>query len=319
MSLNSARKINAVFVIPPGVHILDITGPAHLFYEALDYGAPLQLWFTHILPADSVKSSSGLQLSGLINFNELELQAGDLVFMPGLEWTLLSGDAFLSGSRPFQYWLKAQHQKGVYVCSVCTGAFLLAEAGLLDGHSCTTHWKYFDKFKSKYPLVNLQDNRLFVNDGTIYTSAGVTSGIDLALYLIEHLFGASFSAQIAKEVVIYLRRGHHDPQLSAFMQHRNHLDQRIHMVQDTLSQSLDNKWHISQLADKVSMSDRNLTRLFKKVTGASIGQYLDLLRTERAQQLINQGHTMQAAALSCGLKSASQLRRLLKKDSELAG
>ena len=124
MRLKSPRKINAVFVIPPGVHILDITGPAHLFYEAQDYGAPLQLWFTYILPADSVKSSSGLQLSGLVNFNELDLQAGDLIFMPGLEWALLASDSFLSGSRAFQYWLKAQHQKGVYICSVCTGAFL---------------------------------------------------------------------------------------------------------------------------------------------------------------------------------------------------
>lgn len=307
-----SKVINAVFVVPPGVHLLDITGPAHIFYEASDYGASLNLHFVNMLSGATVDSSAGLQLSALVDFNSIELSEGDLIFIPGLDSSLLLTDDFLWQSKPFQYWLKAQHQKGVWLCSVCTGAFLLAEAGLLDNVACTTHWKFFVRFKTRYPKAQLKDNRLFVNDGRIYTSAGVTSGIDLALYMIERLFGAAFSARIAKEVVLFLRRGEDDEQLSAFMQYRNHINQRVHLVQDTLSQSLDKKWHLAELAERVNMSPRNLTRLFKKTTGASIGDYIDLLRTERAKQLISQGFTVQTAALQCGLKSANQLRYLLK-------
>lgn len=310
-----SKLINVVFVVPPGVHLLDITGPAHIFYEARDYGASINLHFTNMVAGQTANSSAGLQLSALVDFNSLELTPGDLIFIPGLESSLLLTDDFLAQNRPFQYWLKAQHQKGVWLCSVCTGAFILAEAGLLDGVDCTTHWKFFDRFKARYPAVRLKDNRLFVNDGHIYTSAGVTSGIDLALYMIERLFGAAFSAQIAKEVVLFLRRGEDDEQLSAFMQYRNHINQRIHVVQDTLSETLDRKWPINELAERVSMSPRNLTRVFKTTTGASIGQYIDLLRAERARQLIKQGFTRQAAALQCGLKSTNQLRYLLKNNA----
>jgi transcriptional regulator GlxA family with amidase domain len=153
----------------------------------------------------------------------------------------------------------------------------------------------------------------FVKAGDIYTSAGVSSGIDLSLFILEELFGSGFAAKIAKEIVVYIRRTETDPQVSAFMQFRNHLDQRIHTVQDLLSQSLGQKLSIAELADAVFMSPRNLTRLFRKTTGISIGDYLNKLRTERSVQMIADGYTMQAAAQSCGLKSTNQLRAIIKK------
>ena len=199
------------------------------------------------------------------------------------------------------------------ICSTCTGAFLLAEAGLLNGRACTTHWKYMERFARRYPQARLQANRLFVQQDGIYTSAGVSSGIDLALFLAEELWGAHFSAQLAKEVVIYFRRTENDPQLSVFTQYRNHLEQRIHTVQDRLAQSLDRKLNIDLLAEEVSMSPRNLTRLFKNTSGITIGHYLAQLRAERAEQLMGEGHTLKAAALQCGLKSPQQLRHLLNR------
>lgn len=310
----SKNPIQAVFVIPPRVHLLDITGPAHVFYEATDYGADLKLHFCNIhTHENSIQSSSSLFLSNLVNYNDLELTSNDLIFVPGLESSLLMDDVFLTSSRAFQYWLKRQHDKGVKICSVCTGAFLLAEAGLLDGKECTTHWKFTDRFAARYPKSLLQNNRLFVKAGDIYTSAGVSSGIDLSLFILEELFGSGFAAKIAKEIVVYIRRTETDPQVSAFMQFRNHLDQRIHTVQDLLSQSLGQKLSIAELADAVFMSPRNLTRLFRKTTGISIGDYLNKLRTERSVQMIADGYTMQAAAQSCGLKSTNQLRAIIKK------
>jgi transcriptional regulator GlxA family with amidase domain len=310
----SKKPIQAVFVIPPRVHLLDITGPAHVFYEAADYGADLKLHFCNIHTHESsIQSSSSLFLSNLINYNDLELTLNDLIFVPGLESSLLMDDVFLTSSRAFQYWLKKQHDKGVKICSVCTGAFLLAEAGLLDDKQCTTHWKFIDRFQNRFPKALLQGNRLFVKAGDIYTSAGVSSGIDLSLFILEELFGSGFAAKIAKEIVVYIRRTETDPQVSAFMQFRNHLDQRIHTVQDLLSQSLDKKLSIAELAAAVFMSPRNLTRLFRKTTAISIGDYLNKLRAERSVQMIADGFTMQATAQSCGLKSTNQLRAIIKK------
>jgi transcriptional regulator GlxA family with amidase domain len=311
MQPNQQSVIQAVFAVPPKVQLLDITGPANIFQEAACHGAPVQLTFSSVFANETSSDSSCLlSFDKLTPFDVLMLNHGDLVFVPGIDFALLSDRAFLDASRSFLYWLKAQHQKGVTICSVCTGSFLLAEAGLLDGRLCTTHWRFIERFKKRYPKTRLQTNRLFVREDGIYTSAGMSSGIDLSLYLIEQLWGAHFAAQIAKEVVIYFRRTLDDTQLSAFTQYRNHIDYRIHKVQDLLTQSLDHKFTIDELADKVNMSARNLTRLFKKTTQISIGAYLDQLRTEHAEKLIAEGYTVQATALHCGLKSANQLRNL---------
>lgn len=315
----SEKPIQAVFVIPPRVHLLDITGPAHVFYEAADYGAKLKLHFCNVHSHEtSIQSSSSLFLSNLVDYNDLELAPNDLVFVPGLESSLLMDDGFLASSRAFQYWLRKQHDNGVKICSVCTGAFLLAEAGLLDNEECTTHWKFIDRFQNRFPKALLQKNRLFVRAGNIYTSAGVSSGIDLSLYLLEEIFGSGFAVKIAKEIVVYTRRTEQDPQLSAFMQYRNHIDQRIHAVQDLLAQSLDKKLSIEYLAEKVFMSPRNLTRLFRKTTQTSIGDYLNKLRAERSAQMLADGYTMQAVTQSCGLKSTNQLRTIMKNATLMA-
>ena len=311
MQSTNQAIIQAVFIMPPKVHLLDITGPANIFFEAACYGAPVQLIFSTIfIDETEADSSCPLSFSKLTPYNELILNEADLLFIPGIDLSLLADHSFLSSSQPFLHWLKTQHKKGVTVCSVCTGSFLLAEAGLLNGRECATHWRFIDHFKKNYPKAKLQSNRLFVQHDNIYTSAGMSSGIDLSLYITEQLWGAHFAAQIAKEVVIYFRRTLDDPQLSVFTQYRNHIDHRIHIVQDTLTQSLDNKFTISELADKVNMSARNLTRLFKKTTQISIGAYIDQLRVEHAEKLITEGHTVQATALQCGLKSANQLRNL---------
>lgn len=313
----AGQQVQVVFVVPPQVHLLDITGPVHVFYEAACYNAPLKLLYTNIQPSQQhIESSSQLQLAGMVDFQSLQLHAGDMIFIPGLAAELLLNEEFLTtATRSFQQWLVQQHQRKVTICSVCTGAYLLAQSGLLDHRPATTHWKYLDRFAKRFPSVAVQHNRLFVQTEGLYTSAGVASGIDLSLFLIEQLYGPRFAADIAKEVVVYVRRTAADPQLSAFLQHRNHLDDRIHTAQDILTRSLDKKLNIEQLAAAVHMSARNLTRLFRKTTHVSISQYIAKLRIEKARQLQQEGHTMQSIASSCGLKSTNQLRQLLKKAS----
>jgi len=313
MPLDTVITRKAVFILPPKVHLLDITGPAHIFYEAADYGASVELIYASMFTNNFESVSSGaLGFRDLLPFDQVELTVNDVMFIPGLDSTLLLDAHFIDSCFPFFIWLRGLHQRGILVCSVCTGAFLLAAAGLLDGISCTTHWKYAERFRAKFPKARLLEKRLFVREANICTSAGVSSGIDLALYLVSEFWGPYFAAQIAKEVVVYFRRGEDDLQLSAFSLHRNHLDNRIHIVQDKLSRSMEKKLVLGDLAELISMSSRNLTRLFKTTTGVSIGAYLAGLRRERASQLIKEGETMQAAALACGLKSTNQLRQLLK-------
>lgn len=311
--MNDDEQISrALFLIPPDVHLLDISGPAHIFYEAKSYGAPIESFYI-TLDKNEELSSAGLYLSQLREFKEFDLCENDFVFIPGLESSLLNDLSFEKNNAQFFAWLSQQYENGAKICSVCTGAYLLAQAGLLNGKTCTTHWKYLDDFRKKFPAVGLLSDRLFVANGNIYTSAGVSSGIDLALFLLEEKFGPLFATKIAKEVVVYLRRSDEDPQLSVFLQYRNHLDQRIHSAQDFLAQHLAKKITIDQIADSTNMSSRNLTRLFKKTTGITVGDYHDKLRVEKAVQLLSEGNKVDVVSELCGLQSSNQLRSLLKK------
>ena len=301
------------FIIPPGAHLLDFSGPAHIFYEARDYGAPFDNLFVNIVSEKVALTSAGMMVSELLDFEDLSMQKGDLIFIPGLDADLLLKDDFKKRISQFLDWLKTQHQNEVTICTVCTGAYIPAFAGLLDHQKATTHWKYLDRFEQAFPEITIIKNRLFVESSNIYSSAGVASGIDLALFMVEKLMGSYFTAKIAREVVIYLRRGEEDPQLSIFLQYRNHLEDKVHFIQDWLSQNLDKKITVDQLADLVHTSPRNLTRLFKKSTGTTIGKYLDQLRVEHALHLLDQGDKVSAVTHQCGLSSPNQLREILKK------
>lgn len=303
------------FLATPEVHLLDLSGPAHIFYEAAEHKPEISLHY--ISPDDNteLKTSSGLHFSHLSPFYSLELSKGDLLFLPGLESDLLLDPDFNRRLQPFYKWLRKQPLKGVSICSVCTGAFLLAESGLLDGKECTTHWKYLDVFKKKYPKVTLLGDRLFVESEAIYSSAGVSSGIDLVLFILEKFYGSFFAAQIAREVVIYHRRSENDPQLNIFLNFRNHQENRVHEVQNWLTKNLNAAGNIEEIAEQVHMSGRNLTRLFKKTTGITVGHYVEKLRLETATKLLEEGAKMDHIAAECGLKSTNQLRKILDKMS----
>jgi len=302
-----------LFVIPPKVHLLDINGPAHIFYEATQFGQSFDLHFVSLNTQQEIQSSAGLFFSKLESFKNFNLNKGDYIFIPGIQYQLLMDKNFIKGCQPFFVWIKQQYQLEVNICSVCTGTFFLAESGILNNKNCTTHWKYLAQFKTKFPLINVESNRLFVMNERIFTSAGVSSGIDLALYLLEKKYGALLVAKIAKEVVVHLRRSESDPQLNIYLQYRNHLDNRIHIVQDFLVKNISTALSLIDIAQQVNMSSRNLTRLFKSKTKITIGEYLEKLRVEKAIQLLSEGHKVESTANACGLKSTNQLRTLLKK------
>ncbi|WP_019038364.1 GlxA family transcriptional regulator [Psychroflexus tropicus] len=310
---NSEYHYRAVFLVPPSVHLLDLTGPAHIFYEAKSYGAPIEISYVSLSNESEEKSTAEISLGKLKRFNDFVLGPNDWLIIPGLESELLLNEVFLKEHVQFYEWLLLQHQQKAKICAVCTGAYLLAKAGLLDGKNCTTHWKYLSDFRYRFPDAKLCADRLFVKDQNIYSTAGISSGIDLSLFLLEEQFGSVVASEIAREVVVYLRRTASDPQLSVFLQYRNHIENQVHQVQDLLAQNLNKKFTIEDLAEHAYMSPRNLTRLFKKTTGITIGKYIEKLRVERAMHLLAEGKKMDEVASECGLKSTNQLRSLLNK------
>ena len=304
---------NVYFLILPQTHPLDSLGPAQLFFEAKENGADIRLHFISSTKENELISSIGIGFSKLTSYQEFKLGKDDVIVIPGIEFSLLKNNNFKTENKPLYQWLGEQYNSGATLVSICTGAFILGDSGLLKGKKATTHWKVFDEFQQKYPETELLKNRLFVENERIYTSAGMLSGIDLCLYLVEKKYGIKFAVEVAKEVVMYFRRGESDPQLSIFLQYRNHLDTRIHTVQDVIAHNLATSFIIEDLADKVHMSARNLTRQFKKTTGITIGDYLTKLRIEQSVHLLAEGYTMDYATKACGLKSTNQLRSLLKK------
>ena len=304
----------AVFAIPPSVHLLDFGGPAQVFYEALDEGAALELKFVSLHQGNSgAASSCGVEFANLTDYNTVSLKQGDIIFVPGLAFNLLQDNAFLDSTRGFLEWMIEQYHNGATICSICTGAFLLAESGLLNGKECTTHWKYLKQLQEQYKMVNMVSNRLFVESDNIFTSAGVASGIDLALYILEKRYGSLFASKIAREIVIYFRRAGNDPQLSIFLKYRNHLEDRIHTVQEWMTHHFNEKFTMDHLAERVNTSPRHLTRLFKETTGITISQYAEKLRIEHAVQLLKENNKVEMIATECGFQSTNQLRHLFKK------
>ncbi len=272
----------------------------------------LELCFASIGSSAEVESSAGLFFSRLVPFNSYSLSTGDYIFIPGIDYTILSNPTFLDSAQDFFGWIREQHASGANICSVCTGAFLVAEAGLLNQRSCTTHWGYFSRFTARFPEAGLKRNRLFVEDRGVFTSAGVSSGIDLSLFILERLFGQRLAYEVAKITVVYSRRGADDPQLSVFLRHGNHLEDRVHAAQQYIFEHLGEKLLTATIADHVNMSPRNLTRLFKKATGLTIGEYLNKVRAEKAGHLLREGYKLDYVAAQCGFEGDSQLRKILK-------
>ena len=300
-------NMRVIFYINKGVHLLDLAGAVQSFYEAREYGAPYELLYVADNPGPLC--SAGLPFGKLEHYSAVEVQPGDLLVVAGFDLRELP-----AARKPaLRNWFKRAAEAQATVCSICTGAFLLAEAGLLDGKTCTTHWKYTARLQQEYPRAEVLNDRLFVKSGNIYTSAGVTTGLDMALSLLEERHGPEFTYKVAREMVVYIRRDGSEPQESIYLQYRAHVNDHVHTVQDWMIRNLQKKIRIEELAALVFTSPRNLTRLFKATTGVTVGEYLEKLRVEKAMSLLRQHAKVGTIPRQCGLQSENQLRSMLKK------
>ncbi|MGW1660283.1 GlxA family transcriptional regulator [Streptomyces microflavus] len=293
-----------VLLLVPGVHLLDLAGPAQVFSSAAGFGHPYTL--SYVAEQPQVTTAQGLPLVAGLDWPELG--PGDLIVVPG--WRVVTlADAPALGSATLKV-LRDHHAGGGRVASVCAGAEALGRAGLLDGRRCTTHHDVQDELALRHPGAVVVRDVLFTADDRVITSAGIASGIDLALYLVATDHGPAAAAQVAREMVVYARRNGHEPQSSAMLRHRSHLDDTVHRAQNLIDARFDRPLPLPALAAAVGVSERTLTRLFGRATGLTPLRYQQTLRLERAQHLISHGATIDAAARSVGFEDPRMLRRL---------
>ncbi len=208
-------------------------------------------------------------------------------------------------------WLRSAVRPGVRLVTICSGALLAARAGLLDGYSCTTHHLTIGELERLAPAARVHENRLFVEDGERLTSAGITAGIDLMLHIVAGLTDHATALAVARYLVVYLRRSGNDPQLSPWLEGRNHVNPVVHRAQDAIAHDPAADWSVERLAGISGASPRNLSRLFNEYAGMSVTDYVNRLKISLAREmLLNSDMDIENVAARAGFASARQFRRV---------
>lgn len=288
-------------------HALDLSGPVQVL-GAIDELDIASVRLTYVGTRPSAALHQGLVINELAALPQ-RLPARAKVLVPGAKW----GETLYQDpeSRRAQAWLRGIAAAGdVELIAICTGAFLLAEAGLLDGRRCTTHHTLLGELDRRYPHTRVQADRLFVRDGPITSSAGVSSGIDTMVDVVRREYGEAAAVRVAQDLAMYIRRTATDPQHSDLLGYHNHLNPAVHHVQNLLLAHPQAKWRVEALAREVNLSARQLTRLFKRHTGISVKAYHTLVRLERARVLLcHSDLSVEQIAHEVGFDYPQNLRR----------
>lgn len=301
-----------VFLLLPEIHLMDLAGPDQAIHEAIDFGADFEIEYCHLI--NGIATTSGLPIGNTKHFTEVKIKPGDYIIIPGSNASYLTSSEF-KAQRTLLDWLTELYQKGVNLCSVCTGAFALAECGLLDNISCTTHFKRTKQLQELNPKAKVIENILFTDQNGIYTSAGIASGIDLTLHIIEKLKGSHLAHLVARELVVYNRRSGDSSQDSELLKFRNHIHTGIHKAQDWILDNIHIKTNLENLAEIANMSERNFTRIFKKETNITVTDYITIIRKEKSRELLkNPSLSRIEVANRIGLQSDRQLSRILNSN-----
>jgi transcriptional regulator GlxA family with amidase domain len=283
----------------PGAHSLDVSGPYEVFSAAgayrVEVAAPRRGLFT---------AWSGLQLRADVALRDLRGRIDTLIVAGGDEAFAMTQDL------GFVRNLARAAARSRRVASICTGAFALAAAGLLDGHRATTHWRHIDLLRSSYPAVHVEADPIYVRSGNVYTSAGVTAGMDLALALVEEDRGHQAAMAIAREFVLFVRRPGGQSQFSTALAAQTADSEPLRELQAWIVDNLTADLPVETLAERTHMSTRNFARVFTREVGQSPARYVDTLRVEAAVRRLEEStDSLEAIATRCGFGSADSMRR----------
>jgi transcriptional regulator GlxA family with amidase domain len=320
MAAKQAAQHLIVIVTFDGAQLLDIAGPLESFSLAnrlrLHGGAerPAEEWPYRIVVASraggSIRTNSGLKLETQSLKAVNRLGAVDTLIVSGG-----SGVHDAARDRALVSWV-ARKAGGVRrVCSVCTGAFLLAAAGVLRGRRATTHWKSCAKLQERFPAVRVEADPIYVNDGPVWTSAGVTAGIDLALALVEADLGHRVAMHVARDLVVYLKRPGGQSQFSAPLALQDARDERFSDLHAWMASHLDGDLRVERLARQAGMSPRTFARVYVAKVGCTPAKTVAALRLEAARRALEESQaTLKQVAAESGFDNAQRLRRAFRRE-----
>ncbi|MDX6585094.1 MAG: hypothetical protein QOI10_4278 [Solirubrobacterales bacterium] len=304
-----ARHRVAILVFD-GVSLLDVAGPAEAFKEANRFGADNQIVL--LSPTgDEVTSDLGIRLA----------VDGAASGEPAPHTFLVAGSSLYPRTGVPPELADAVQEPAACagrVASICTGAFILAAAGLLDGKRATTHWKVTHELAARYPTCQVEPDAIYVRDGTTFTSAGVTAGIDLALALIEEDHGPDMTRDVARALVVYMQRSGGQSQFSTPLQGPPPRSPALRKITDLVTANPERDHSLGELAKQLSVSPRQLTRLFRDELSTTPARYVESIRFDMARALLDQGHTATHAATLAGFASYESLRRVFARELSIS-
>ena len=246
---------------------------------------------------------------------------GSIHDVPGTDLIVVSSildiDRTLAVQREAIDWLKDHYRRGSHIATICTGAFVLAETGLLDGKTATTHWGFADQFQKRYPRIELKPERLITDEGDLFCSGGYNAGIDLSLYLVEKYCGHEVALQSSKSVISDIGRTSQAP-YAIFQLQKKHHDDQILAVQEWIEKNFDQNFNYDTLARKNGMSRRTLERRFKAATGETPLTYQQNIRVEAAKRLLENGkRSFDEITYRVGYEDSSTFRKVFLKQTRL--
>ncbi|MCM2570894.1 helix-turn-helix domain-containing protein [Achromobacter xylosoxidans] len=304
--------IPVYFVLPRGIVLLDVAGPAEAFRVANKL-CPDAFAQHFCGPSTEVESGiPGLHLARIQPLPE-KLPPEALVIVSGVVGKHIRLDE--PEARVIIDWLAARHPvDGFTLMTVCAGALFAAAAGLTRQRECTTHHSCLAQLADMDPSARLHDNRIFVEDGNLVSSAGITAGIDLALHMVSRHCGPRVASEVARDMVVYQRRAGTDSALSPWLEHRNHMHPGVHRVQDAVVRNPAAPWSAQSLAEQAHTSSRHLTRLFREHAGCTPMDYLYQIRVALARDMLRETRlNLEMVAEKSGFGSAQHLRRVWRR------
>ena len=325
---DARRRIPVLVVLPPRALLLDLAGPLEVLRVAGAAQDRIDFDVAYAAPSALTRSSVGLDLHGAGPLPEV-VEDGAVILVPGSSGRTLGPPpddaADARAEAAIVAWLHAVVRPGHTLVTVCEGALLAARAGLLDGYACTTHHASCARLAEAAPRARVLENRLFVHDRDRFSSAGVTAGVDLMLHLVAIWAGPGAALAAARTLVVYMRRGADDPQLSPWLEGRSHLHPAVHRAQDAIAADPARDWSLPELGRAAGASPRNLSRLFAAHAGMTVTDAVNRARVALARELV--GHTdlgMEQVAERAGFGSARHMRRVWRQfhptaPSELRG
>ncbi|KQT69023.1 MULTISPECIES: GlxA family transcriptional regulator [unclassified Aureimonas] len=287
-----------------GAQILDVTGPAQVFATANDLtprGSPARYEIAVVSLLPEIVTSAGIVLKAAAPDGEDAL--GTLIVSGGYGVDAARADGALID------WVRRRAARASRVASVCSGALLLAEAGLLDGRRAVTHWQRCAEFARRYPAVHLDPDPIFVRDGAIWTSAGVTAGIDLALAMVEADHGRTLALAVARQLVVFLKRPGGQAQFSTALAFQE-ADATFETLHSWIAANLHRDLSLPALAEQAGMSLRTFCRRYRRSTGRTPAESVEMIRLESARRSLEDGASVARTAARCGFGSTETMRRV---------